>query len=208
MTMEQVPVFVRSAALLFVLLNPFLLILYLTDVVQKLPPGRFAGVLLRASVISSVVFTLFALLGDLIFSDVIQADFASFQIFGGIVFLIIGVRFVFQGTSTIESLRGESQHIAGAIAMPVMIGPGTISASVLIGKRLSQIQAIGAILSAVLLSVLIIIALKMLHDYVKSHNASLIGRYTEVAGRIMALYVGTVAVDMIMQGVQTWVAKM
>ena len=28
--------------------------------------------------------------------------------------------------------------------------------------------------------------------------------YTEIAGRIMALYVGTISIDMIMQGLQSW----
>lgn len=125
---------IRSTALLLVLLNPFLLIIYLIDVVQKLDRQQFGRILVRAGLIATAVFCLFAVLGDAVFSDVIQADFGSFQIFGGVVFLIIGLQFVFRGPTAIKVLRGESEHLAGAIAMPILIGPGTISASVIIGK--------------------------------------------------------------------------
>jgi small neutral amino acid transporter SnatA (MarC family) len=36
---------------------------------------------------------------------------------------------------------------------------------------------------------------------------ALIKRYIEIAGRITALVVGTVSVEMIMQGVRTWADK-
>ena len=195
---------IKSSALLLVLLNPFLLIIYLIDVVQKLDCRQFTRVLVRAGLIATVVFWLFTVLGDTVFSDVIQAEFASFQIFGGIIFLIIGLQFVFRGPTAIEVLRGESEHLAGAIAMPILIGPGTISASVIIGERHDTIPACSAVLSAVLLSVLIMIALKALHDFVRPKREPLIQRYIEIAGRITALFVGTVSVQMIMQGIKAW----
>ena len=199
--------FIKSSALLLVLLNPFLVVLYLVDVVEKLERRQFAAVLIRAGVISSVVFCSFAILGDAIFSNVVQAEFASFQIFGGVVFLLIAVQFVFRGPTAIEILRGKSEHLAGAIAMPVLIGPGTISASVIIGKRHEVLQACAAILVAVSISVAIMLALKALHDYARPRSEPLVKRYIEIGGRITALYVGTVAVDMIMQGIRTWAGK-
>ena len=51
------------------------------------------------------------------------------------------------------------------------------------------------------------IALKASYDFVRPRRATLAQRYTEIAGRITALYVGTVAVEMIMQGIKTWVNK-
>lgn len=196
--------FIQASMLLFILLNPFLMVVYLLDVFEKLPSGTFRRVLLRAGLISFPVFSLFALLGDFLFRDVLQAEFASFQVFGGIIFLLIGLQFVFQGNSAIAALRGESQHIAGAIAMPIMIGPGTIGASILIGKRLSPFNAVLAVGAAVLASVLVIVLLKHLHDYVRERNEKLVDRYIEIVGRAMALVVGTFAVEMIMRGLEGW----
>lgn len=199
------PEFVQSVMLLFVLLNPFLVIIYLVDVLDKLDRARFISVVFRAGIIASVVFCCFAVLGDVVFSSIFQAEFGSFQIFGGIVFLLIGLQFVFRGPGTIELLRGESDYLAGAIAMPVLIGPGTISAGVIIGKRHEPLTACTAIAIAVLSSVVLMFLLKSLYDYVKPLNGRLIQRYIEIAGRIAALYVGTVAIEMIMQGLRSWV---
>jgi multiple antibiotic resistance protein len=199
--------FVRSTALLLVLLNPFLVVVYLIDVMQKLDLRQFRHVMIRAGLIAGAVFCCFAILGDAIFSDIVQVNFASFQIFGGLVFLLIGFQFVFRGPTSIEILRGESEHLAGAIAMPVLIGPGTVSASVIIGKRHEFLIACAAVLAAVVISIAIILLLKSVHDIMRPRQERLIQRYIEIAGRITALYVGTVSVEMIMQGLRTWMEK-
>lgn len=199
--------FLKSALLLLVLLNPFLVIVYLIDVLEKLDRKQFTSVLIRAGIIATAAFWCFALLGDAIFTQVVQAEFSSFQIFGGLVFLLIGLQFVFRGPTAIEILRGESEHLAGAIAMPLLIGPGTISASVLIGRRHDALPACGAVFVALVISVLVMILLKALHDQVRPKSEALIQRYIEVAGRITALYVGTVSVEMIMTGIGQWMNK-
>jgi multiple antibiotic resistance protein len=200
--------FIRSILLLLVLLNPFLVIVYLIDVVEKLDQKHFRRVLMRAGFISTIVFCCFAILGDTLFSGLFNVQFASFQIFGGVIFLLIGVQFVFKGPDAIEVLRGESKYIAGAIAMPVLIGPGTISASVVIGKRGDIITACLAVILAVFLCIFVLISLKWIHDKVRKKNEKLIQRYYEVAGRITALFVGTVAIEMIVIGIQTWIEKL
>ncbi|NLT22867.1 MAG: MarC family protein [Syntrophorhabdus sp.] len=192
---------------MLVLLNPFLIIVYLIDIVEKLDRGQFTRVIVRGGLIATAVFLCFAILGDVVFSSVVQAEFASFQIFGGLVFLLIGFQFVFQGPTAIEILRGDSKQLAGAIAMPVLIGPGTISASIIVGKRLAPLAACASVLRAVTISILIIMGLKIVHDFARPRREALIKRYIEIAGRITALVVGTVSVEMIMQGVRTWADK-
>lgn len=199
--------FLSSTAILLTLLNPLLVIIYLVDVVQKLQQKQFCHVLIRAGLIASAIFCSFAILGDTIFTGVMQVEFASFQIFGGIVFLLIGIQFVFRGPTAIEALRGESKHISGSIAMPVLIGPGTISACVIIGKRHEPLVACTIVMIAVFICITTMILLKFIHDLVNQTREALIDRYIEIAGRITALYVGTVSIDMIMQGLRTWADK-
>lgn len=91
--------------------------------------------------------------------------------------------------------------------MPVLIGPGTISASLLIGKRHDQLEAIAVIFASVTLTIIVVILLKLLHDFVLPRSEPLVNRYIDVTGRISALYVGTVAVEMIIKGLGTWVGK-
>jgi len=199
--------FLKSVLLLIVLLNPFLIIVYLVDIVKSKSLRIFGRVLLRAGIISFIVFSIFAVLGDTVFSNILNASFASFEIFGGIIFLLIGIQFIFKGGSAIEVLRGESKYIAGAIAMPIFIGPGTISYSVIIGERLSKLEAILAIGLTVFLCVSIICLLKIIYDKIHSKKEELVEQYIDIAGRITAFVVGTISIELIMNGLYFWIEK-
>lgn len=196
--------FFKSIMLMLILLNPFLLIVYLLDLVQELERKAFSQVLIRAALISSCVFFVFAVAGDSIFTRVLQAHFESFQIFGGVVFLLIGIQFVFTGHKAMTAMRGAPEHIAGTIALPIMIGPGTVSASILIGIQAPPLLACTAITIAMIATVATMICLKLVHDKVRPRNEKLIERYVEISGRIMALVIGTYSIEMIMQGLKSW----
>ena len=84
--------------------------------------------------------------------------------------------------------------------MPFMIGPGTVSASVVIGARLPVLNAAAVILITLVLTVLLVIAIKIAHDYVKKRNAKIIDRYLEIVGCLSALLIGTIATEMILEG--------
>jgi len=195
---------VSSFLLLFALLNPFLMSVYLMDLITDLPRPMFVRVLARGALISAAVFALFAWSGDALFSDVLHVRFASFQVFGGLIFLLIGARFVFTGADAMRAMRGQPEHLAGSIAMPFMIGPGTVSASVVVGARLPVLDAIGVIALTLTATVALVAAIKLTHDFLKERNARLIDRYVEIVGRISALLIGTFAVEMIFEGVGTW----
>ncbi|WP_430809657.1 MULTISPECIES: MarC family protein [unclassified Carboxylicivirga] len=196
--------FLNSILLLLVLLNPFLLIVYLIDIVKSKSMYVFTRILIRAGLMSFVAFSAFAILGDSIFSNVFNAQMASFQIFGGVIFLLTGIQFVFKGNASIESLRGESKYVAGAIAMPIFIGPGTISYSVIIGEQLDKPMALLAIACAILLCISIIMLLKVVHDRIQTKKEELIEQYIDIAGRVIAMLLGTVSIELIMSGLDFW----
>ena len=196
--------FVRSTTLLVVLLNPFLMSVFLLDLIESLDDRTFTYTLVRGVIIATAVFCLFALGGDAIFSDVFQVRFASFLIFGGIVFIVIGLRFIQAGPEALSELRGRPEHIAGSIAMPFMIGPGAVSASVLAGARLPVTWALASIGTAMVVMVAGLLAIKWLHGVVKERNAVLVERYVDIIGRASALLIGTIAVDMVITGIELW----
>jgi multiple antibiotic resistance protein len=196
--------FIRSTMLLLVLLNPFLMSIYLLDLIEKLDDRTFFATLTRGVLIATAVFCLFAIGGDAVFADVFQVRFASFLVFGGLVFIVISMRFIHIGPQAIAELRGDARHVAGSIAMPFMIGPGTVSASVLTGARLPVGWAIASISSAVAVMVVGLLGIKWLHGFVKQRNADLVDRYIDIMGRASALLVGTIAVDMVLSGIELW----
>jgi multiple antibiotic resistance protein len=132
--------------------------------------------------------------------------FISFLIFGGITFLIVGIRLIMGVGPPVDAPGPGSRQAAASIAMPFIVGPGTISASVLAGSRLDLAAAgtaIGAALAAALAAML---GIKALHDFVRARNEALIERYSEIAGRVTALFTGSFAIEMILTGIERWLA--
>jgi len=195
--------FLKSVALFLVLFNPFLMSIYLLDLIQDLDRGMFARVLLRATLISGTVFVLFAWGGEAIFTDLLQVEFASFLLFGGVVIFLIALQMMFTGSDAIKKMRGgDPAHISGSIAMPFMIGPGTISASVIAGNTLSLPLAIAAIALSLTLTIIMLLLLKRAFDTIKVRNADLLERYIDITGRAGALLTGTIGIQMILQGIR------
>jgi multiple antibiotic resistance protein len=124
-----------------------------------------------------------------------------------VVFLIIAIRYVLIGSAAIRELRGSAEHVSGSIAMPFLIGPGTVSASVLAGSRQSALFAVLSIAVALTAAILAILTIKRLHDVVRQSHERLVDRYIDIVGRISALVIGTIAVDMILRGIDIWLAE-
>lgn len=200
--------FIDSFVLMFVLFNPFLMSAYLHDLMKELDSRTFRAVLIRAFVISGIVFNLFAWAGDSLFSRVLQVRFAAFLIFGGIAFLLISLRYMICGSSMIGTLRGTPEHVANSLAMPFMIGPGTVSASVLAGARLPMPFASLAIATALATSCFLLMIFKVVFDYVKQRNEQMVERYAEIVGRVAAIIIGTIAVEMILKGIELWLQEL
>jgi multiple antibiotic resistance protein len=108
------------------------------------------------------------------------------------------------GGATLVTLRGEPAQIAGTVAMPFMIGPGTVSAATMAGLRLEPLGAAAAIVGAVGGSAALLLVFKLLFDWIGARNAPLTERYVQIASRISAMAMGAIAVEMTMKGVEAW----
>ncbi|ENX42805.1 MarC family protein [Acinetobacter sp. NIPH 2100] len=193
--------YLSTFILFFSLLNPFLMSIYMIGLIRHTETKVFNKALIQGSLIAYVVFLLFAWGGEAIFNKYLNVRFESFLIFGGLIFLVIGYRYVFQGADTIGEMRGAPEHLAGTIAMPFMIGPGTISAAVVTGMHMSILEAAAIIALVLLLTCSVLILMKFSHDHLRYKHAKYIDRYFDIVGRLAALVIGTIAVDMIVTGV-------
>lgn len=199
--------FIRSATLMLVLLNPFFMSIYLLDLIQDMAWPKFARAVFHGSTISCLAFVGIALVGDAFFTKVLQVRFSSFLIFGGTVFLLVSIRSFFLGPDSLRTLRGTPNAAGGSIAIPFMIGPGTLSASVSAGTVLSTGELVPAIVIPVLLSMTAVTGFKKLHDMIQYRGEGYeekINRYIDVTGRIMSLVTGTIAVEMLLRGFEQW----
>ncbi len=199
--------YIHAFALFFSLLNPFLMSIYMIGFIRHTETKVFNKGLVQGGLIAYVVFMLFAWGGEAIFSTYLNIRFESFQIFGGLIFLVIGYRFVFQGADTIGEIRGAPEHLAGTVAMPLMIGPGTISAAVVTGMSLSIAEAALVIAFTLFLTCSVLMIMKLSHDHLRYSHSKYIDHYFDIVGRLSALLIGTIAIDMIVTGIMGLIQK-
>jgi multiple antibiotic resistance protein len=184
-----------------VLLNPFALYVYLQPVSRSLKTWTFMRVLVRASFISFVIFVLFALTGEYIFAEIIQIRFDAFRIFGGIVFFVIAVMYIVHGRKAIIELEEDLHDLANTIALPFMVGAGTISYSVIIGHKFMPMRATVMLLAIMAITVACIFGLIILRRALIPRLQVAFDKIMSIGMRLMGFFVGAIGVDMIITGI-------
>ncbi|WP_299700117.1 MarC family protein [uncultured Pontibacter sp.] len=185
-----------------VMLNPFALFLYLKPIMQDLSDADFRSVFLKASVISFSIFLVFLLFGDMVFQKVFRINFESFRIFGGIVLFSFAYIFIVQGKKAFIQIKGDLHDLASEIALPFMVGAGTISLTVLMSERLVLWQGVLALAIIVLTNYAVIMGLKQIRNSMHSKKVRLaFDKNMELLLRINGFFLGAIGVDMVVTGV-------
>jgi multiple antibiotic resistance protein len=160
-------------------------------------------VLLRACLISLVTFVVFALFGKPLLSNVLGIRPEALRVFGGIIFLIVGYKYAIQGYKATEMLRGSLSALPSAVALPYMIGAGTITQSILVGKVLPIYGTVGVLAMGVSVSFAIVMIFKLLHDSLKGAREQIFERYVNLLARANGMLIGAISIEMVVNGLHT-----
>jgi multiple antibiotic resistance protein len=188
---------------MIVLINPFALFVYLVPVMQDIERPDFFKVLLKATLISLLIYFIFSQFGEFIFSRVFSINFESFRIFGGVVIFVMALVFIIQGKKSFITLKGSLDDLASEIAMPFLVGASTIAISILIGKKYNTVQSILIITLALLINFATIALLVFIKDALPSQQMKI--AFDKLMGyflRINGFFVGAIGVDMTIQGIR------
>lgn len=184
-----------------VMLNPFALFVYVKNVREELPDRDYYSVLVKAFILSFMIYAFFAVFGAFLFNEIFKIDFGSFRIFGGIVLLSLALVIIIQGRRSVVTLKGSLDDIASDLAIPFMVGPGTISVSIIIGNDLLPALAVFIIAAAIVINFTIMMALsimrkRMLNDGSRRVFDKKLGVFLRVNG----FFIGAIGVDMVITG--------
>ena len=172
---------------------------------EDLERKDFAWVLFWACVISLAAFWVFALAGERLLVDLLGIRPGALRVFGGIIFLVVGYNYVAKGYKTTEALRGSLDELPSAISLPFMIGGGTITQSILVGKQHSPLISAAVLFIGVALCFVVVMAFKSIRDHMQSDNERIFERYVNIMVRINGLMIGAISVDMVVSGIrQLW----
>jgi small neutral amino acid transporter SnatA (MarC family) len=184
------------------ILNPFALCLYTSSVMEDLDFLSVLRVAVGACTISVAVFWLFALTGQALLEDIFRVEPEALRIFGGLIFLIVGYNYVTKGYRGAEVLRGSLEELPSAIALPFMIGAGTITQAIIIGKNHTWYASMIIVFLGVLVALVTLVVFKIIRDRMAGARERLFVRYVNIVARLNGLLIGAISVKMIVEGLR------
>src|ERR1700722_3826616 len=177
--------FAISAVLtLFVVVDPVALAPTFLVVTERMPRKSRRDVAVRASIIAGAILIGAALIGDWLL-DTLAISLSAFRIAGGLLLFSIATEMVFglrlrrEGEVAEQAVEERARNIAAfPLAIPLMAGPGAITATVLLSGRAEG----SLLLLAVLIAVVALVAAACLLAF---HFAGRVGRLLGVTGNIV-----------------------
>lgn len=190
-----------------VMLNPFALFLYLKPVMKDLSDADFRTVFLKASTISFFIFLVLLLFGDIVFQRIFRINFESFRIFGGIVLFSFAYIFIVQGKKAFIQIKGDLHDLASEIALPFMVGAGTISLTIVMSEQLELWQGVVSLVLIMLINFVIIMGMKQIRRGMRSKRVqTAFDKNMELLLRINGFFLGAIGVDMVVAGISNLIA--
>ncbi|MGE5534549.1 MAG: MarC family protein [Acidobacteriota bacterium] len=199
--------FVISALVtLLVVVDPIGLVPSFLALTHGLPEKAKRSVALRASLIAACILGGTALIGEWLLRS-LAISLPAFHIAGGLLLfsiaseMVFGVRIVRQSKETEGAIEEHMRNIAAfPLAIPLMAGPGAITAVVLLSERTS-----GNVL--MLAALLVVIAAVVVVCFIVFAIAPRIGRMVGATGnvvlsRLLGVILAALAVQFVIDGVR------
>ena len=199
--------FAISALLtLFVVVDPVGLVPTFLAVTEGLPRALRRSVAVRASVIAGLILIGSTLGGDWLLRT-LSISLPAFRIAGGLLLfsiaseMVFGVRIRREGRAAEEAIEEQARNIAAfPLAIPLLAGPGAITATVLLAGRAGGDPT----LLALLIGVVVLVAAGC---FVAFLFAERIGRFLGLTGnivlsRLLGVLLAALAVQYVIDGVR------
>jgi MarC family membrane protein len=197
---------VSALVTLVVVVDPLGLVPSFIAVTHGLPERARRTVALRACLIAAIVLAGSALIGDWLLRT-LSITLPAFRIAGGLLLfsiaseMVFGVRNERQSQQAEEAIEERVRNIAAfPLAVPLMAGPGAITACVLLAGRadgtLAQLAVLLGVIVVVMAGCLAVFALA-------SQIARLMGTTGNVvASRLLGVLLAALAVQYVIDGVR------
>jgi multiple antibiotic resistance protein len=191
---------------LFLVVDPLGLAPTFLAVTEGLPAAARRQVAARASLIAAVVLAGAAVGGDWLFKT-LGITLPAFRIAGGLLLfsiaseMVLGVRIVRQSKAAEQALEEHVRNIAAfPLAVPLMAGPGAITATVLLaGRTEGHLQALTMLVGVIL----VVVALCYAVFRAAGRIAKLLGiTGNAVLSRLLGVLLAALAVQYVVDGIR------
>jgi len=196
--------FVLCITTLFTLTNPIGIVPILVIMTERFSKKDRINIAKKGSITAFITLILFSLLGSLIFSF-FGITLEAFQIMGGILFFRNGLRMLearvgrSRTTPAEQEESQESDDIAiSPIGIPLIAGPGAITATMLLSSQTPQIHSYATLGIAITIVILIVYTILRNGNILMDLLGTSIMRIIQ---RLMGLILMVIAVQFVINGI-------
>lgn len=201
---------ISALVTLLVVVDPVGLVPAFVAITQGLPTRSRRSVALRACLIAAAILAGSALIGDWLLRT-LSITLPAFRIAGGLLLfsiaseMVFGVRTVRQSRQAEEAIEEHVRNIAAfPLAIPLMAGPGAITATVLLaGRAGGDPLRLGALLGVIA----VVLALCFVVFTLAARIAKMLGTTANVVlSRLLGVLLAALAVQFVIDGVRAALA--
>jgi multiple antibiotic resistance protein len=201
---------ISALVTLAVVVDPVGLVPAFVAITQGLPAKSRRNVALRASLIAMAILAGSALVGDWLLRT-LSITLPAFRIAGGLLLfsiaseMVFGVRTVRQSRQAEDAIEEHVRNIAAfPLAIPLMAGPGAITATVLLSGRAGGDPFHMGVLLGVVAAVMLLCYVVFL---LATRIASLLGTTANIVlSRLLGVLLAALAVQFVIDGVRVALA--
>ena len=197
---------ISALVTLAVVVDPLGLVPSFVAITHGLPDRSRRAVALRACIIAAAILAGSALIGDWLLRT-LSIGLPAFRIAGGLLLfsiaseMVFGLRIVRQSKQTEEALEEHVRNIAAfPLAIPLMAGPGAVTATVLLaGRAGGDLTRLGVLLGVIAA----VLALCFVVFLLAARIAALLGITANVVlSRLLGVLLAALAVQFVIDGVR------
>lgn len=201
---------VSALLTLFVVVDPIAMAPTFLVVTEGMPRASRQSVAVRASIIAGVILIGTALIGDWLLAT-LEISLSAFRIAGGLLLfwiaaeMVFGVRSQHEGEEAEQALEERVRNIAAfPLAIPLLAGPGAITATLLLATRAGGNMT----LIGILIGVVLLIALSCWVTFISAERISgLLGKTGNIVlSRLLGVLLAALAVQYVVDGIRSVLA--
>lgn len=193
--------FLSATILLILITDPIGNIPIFANALKHVPAERRARVILREISIAFVLLLAFMFVGER-FLRVMNLSELSLQIGGGVILFLIALRMVFPpATGEVGEQVGEPLIVP--LAVPAIAGPSALATVLLLVSQqpAQRLEWIGALCVTMLVSAIVLVSAERVQRIIGS-------RLVTAVERLMGLVLVSVAIEMLLRGIKTFVLQL
>lgn len=189
-------VFISSFVTLLALINPIQKIFLMSSLQGQLTDKELKYISIKSSLTAFIILIFFLFLGNVIFGYIFRIEIYSFRLMCGLVLVYSGWIALQQGVLIKINKEMRIQDISSVpIAIPMIAGPGTITAVVTFPAQYGTLITIVAIFAALAVNFVIMYYAKSIGRVLVKINVM------SALVRIIGLIIATIGIQMVFDGI-------